>query len=188
MRIKTRALFLITLLFCVSGACAKRAVVLTPKPAKVKPFEKEVKEWISSLKQTYVSMNSVDLLVNAGWRATLYLVDALQDGNFRIRGLSALALGKIGSRVLAFHKPLLTQYRKIIVPALLKALKDGEAWVRNHVAEALGRIGKAGDTVGVALKGIFNRKVVPALTRLLKDEKAYVRRQAARALKKIGRK
>lgn len=60
---------------------ARRAIILTPKPNEVKPFEKDVKDWIRSLKKPYGAITAVDLLVNAGWRATLFLVDAIQDEN-----------------------------------------------------------------------------------------------------------
>lgn len=186
MTLKYKMPLLITMVLCLTGACANRTVILTPKPKELKPFEKDVKDWIQSLKKPYVSMNAVDLLVNAGWRATLFLVDALQDKDRRVRGYSARALGKIGTRLMAFQKPWLKQFKDIVVPALVKSLMDKEAWVRNLVVEALGRIGTAGAAAGIALRGLFKRKVVPCLTKLLKDKKPYVRKQAAKALKRIG--
>ena len=91
------------------------------------------------------------------------LVEAMADGNDRVRAKAVEALGKIGESAAA-----------VAVPGLVRALRDQDNWVSALAAEALGQMGESADGA------------IPALVRSLRHLNPQVRRNAAEALGKLG--
>jgi len=118
------------------------------------------------------------------------LISALSDKNNRVRGIAAVALGKIRSSE--------------ALEVLIKALNDGEMNVRRSAATALGKIGNLQAVEALikalneedetfvkqglisSLDEIADPKAVEALIKALNDKAGQVRTQAARTLGKIG--
>jgi HEAT repeat protein len=86
------------------------------------------------------------------------LIEALNNGDYRIRKKAAEALGEMKA--------------KEAVDALIKTLKDGNSEVRKAAAYALGKIG--------------DERAIKPLVEALKDESLDVRFEAAKSLKEIG--
>ena len=103
-------------------------------------------------------------VVGAGSNVALpSLTAALQDQEWQVRGVAALALGQFGNEV---PEETVTQ--------LIKQLSDDHAAVRMAVASALGEIGAAA------------RQALPCLRDLAEDEDAAVRAAAAAAVLKLS--
>ena len=91
------------------------------------------------------------------------LVEAMADGNDRVRAKAVEALGKIGEAA-----------AEVAVPSLVRALRDQDNWVSALAAEALGQMGESAD------------EAIPALVRSLRHLNPQVRGNAAEALGKMG--
>ena len=91
------------------------------------------------------------------------LTAALQDQQWQVRGVAALALGQFGNEI-----------PEETVTVLIRQLSDDHAAVRMAVASALGEIGAAA------------RQAVPGLRGLAEDEDAAVRAAAEAAVLKLS--
>ena len=100
----------------------------------------------------------VHQIASMGSSAVSYLLEALQDPNFKVRALVAFALGRIVDT-------------RAVTP-LIDLLSDAYQPVRGDAARALGRIG--------------DKAAVPYLIETLGDKNDNVRSAAARALGRIG--
>ena len=96
-------------------------------------------------------------------RALPSLTAALQDREWQVRGVAALALGQFGNEV-----------PEETVTELIKQLSDDHAAVRMAVASALGEIGAAA------------RQALPSLRDLAEDEDTAVRAAAEAAVLKLS--
>ena len=90
------------------------------------------------------------------------LIQALKDGDTKMRRHAAVALGEIGPSASS------------AIPALIEALKDEDHKVRENVAYTLGTLGPEA------------KQAIPALIEALNDEDVYVGSEAAYALGAIG--
>ena len=104
------------------------------------------------------SFYPVDHIASMGPSAAPYLLEALQDPDFKVRALAAHTLGRIEA--------------KRAVEPLIDLLTDYYQTVRRDAVQALGRIGE--------------KSAVPHLIEALGDKDENIRAAAARALGRIG--
>jgi HEAT repeat protein len=121
----------------------------------LRQWSQEMELDLGNLKRSFYS---VDQIVSMGPPAAPYLLEVLEDSNFKVRAFAARVLGRIGETR--------------AVPPLIDLLSDYNQPVRTDAARALGRIGET--------------SAVPHLIETLGDKNENVRAAATRALGRIG--
>lgn len=186
-----QAAMAVSLSLALAGACKTEPPLRcsSGNPAMCVP-EGDVDGLIGSLKDLSAWDRSIHLLAKAGPAAVDDLVDALSDGDWRIRAGSARALGKInhpdsisglisalyyedhGNQVDSGGNvevvAALTSLGHSAVPDLIEALKDDNINVRDRAAYTLGEI--------------KDPTAICALMAAVNDENHYVRQSVIRAL------